>query len=453
MLVIFGFKYKDAVVLSLCTVLGNYMSQVYINWKRAHPLMPSRPLIYFELVMVFIPAQLGGNNIGVIFAKIFPETILLLIAMIVVIYALVKTVKKGLYLYQKETIAINSNQYDPDEHLKKPLTLDGFRDSDAYSSARNEDDIDYDDEALARPHHLFTGTETTNVLHGKREYDPVPVSDEPLRLDKYLLRNDQKHRLANTCGPLPTTNSKLDSSQAAGSNASAGLRLFDYSRDSFSSLMPVVAYDYNVLYSLVAVWVVYGAVYVTMQVSATVCSDEYYGLLAASFLPLLITVYFGIRYVKGNQEEDPHLVLEGDLDFSKLTFIPSVLAFLIGILCSLLGIGGGELMGPLLLSLQILPLVSSATTSFMSFMSSSSNILHYAIQGRIDYKWGLLTFAIGMFGGILGRSLALYLVARYKRASITTFALASILCISVVLLAYDIGSGKIDLKMHYFCRD
>ncbi len=59
LLVIFGFDYKTAVVLSLCTVLGNYISQVSLNYKKAHPQLSSRPLIDFNAVLVFVPAQLG----------------------------------------------------------------------------------------------------------------------------------------------------------------------------------------------------------------------------------------------------------------------------------------------------------------------------------------------------------------------------------------------------------
>ena len=48
----------------------------------------------------------------------------------------------------------------------------------------------------------------------------------------------------------------------------------------------------------------------------------------------------------------------GDISFKEVGAAPPMLAFAIGILCSLLGIGGGELMGPLLLHLKVLPQVT-----------------------------------------------------------------------------------------------
>ena len=58
------------------------------------------------------------------------------------------------------------------------------------------------------------------------------------------------------------------------------------------------------------------------------------------------------------------------------------LALLIGALSSLLGIGGGELMGPLMLHLKVLATVSPATTSMMSFLNTSSSIVHYMTLGK-----------------------------------------------------------------------
>ena len=56
-------------------------------------------------------------------------------------------------------------------------------------------------------------------------------------------------------------------------------------------------------------------------------------------------------------------------------------------------------MGPLLLSYQVIPPVSTATTSMMSLATASSNILHYAILNDIDYSWAAGMFVTGLCGG------------------------------------------------------
>ena len=90
-------------ILSLCTVLGNYIAQTSLNYKKYHPYCKRRPLIYWDVVLVLLPAQLAGSNIGVLLSQILPETILIILALLVTIYALIKTYKKGMTYYNKES--------------------------------------------------------------------------------------------------------------------------------------------------------------------------------------------------------------------------------------------------------------------------------------------------------------------------------------------------------------
>ena len=54
---------------------------------------------------------------------------------------------------------------------------------------------------------------------------------------------------------------------------------------------------------------------------------------------------------------------------TKVTWFPVVFTFAVGILCSLLGIGGGELMGPLMLQMGLLPQVSHQTPRIRKLIS------------------------------------------------------------------------------------
>ena len=56
-LVIFQTTFTEATIFSLCTVLGNYISQVVINWNKRHPGDSRRPLIYWDAALILLPAQ------------------------------------------------------------------------------------------------------------------------------------------------------------------------------------------------------------------------------------------------------------------------------------------------------------------------------------------------------------------------------------------------------------
>ena len=84
---IWGFTYRESVVMSLATLMGNYLCQVIINLPERHPIVRERPLIYWDAVLVLLPAELGGANIGVILAAIFPDSLCVILGMIVLLIA------------------------------------------------------------------------------------------------------------------------------------------------------------------------------------------------------------------------------------------------------------------------------------------------------------------------------------------------------------------------------
>ena len=72
-------------------------------------------------------------------------------------------------------------------------------------------------------------------------------------------------------------------------------------------------------------------------------------------------------------------------------------------------------MGPLFLSYHILPPVSTATTSMMSLLNTANSIIHYAIDGKINYSVSVLFFLVGLLAGATGRATALHLLKKYKK--------------------------------------
>ena len=117
----------------------------------------------------------------------------------------------------------------------------------------------------------------------------------------------------------------------------------------------------------------------------------------------------------------------------------------------MLGIGGGELFGPYLLSMKIIPQVSSATTSLMSLISSTNNIIHHLILNDFDITAGSILFMVGMAGGATGRIGALRITKLFNRPSILIFILALILMISCGIMIGELISEKTDFDITALC--
>ena len=125
-------------------------------------------------------------------------------------------------------------------------------------------------------------------------------------------------------------------------------------------------------------------------------------------------------------------------------------AALVGVLSALLGLGGGELMGPLLLTIGVQAAVTSATTSTTSMLSTSSNMLHYLFAGYLTRDYSLFVFVIGLSGGLVGRRAGLH-ATKLKRSSVIIIALSVVLVISMGLLAYDMATDTADWSFHALC--
>jgi uncharacterized membrane protein YfcA len=105
-LVVFGFDFLHAVTSSLSCVFGNILSQFIVNFARRHPRDQSYPVIDWSVLLVLLPAQLGGASIGVVLADILPSTILEIVAIVAFCFSSYKTILKARELWDQETIAM-----------------------------------------------------------------------------------------------------------------------------------------------------------------------------------------------------------------------------------------------------------------------------------------------------------------------------------------------------------
>jgi uncharacterized membrane protein YfcA len=122
-------------------------------------------------------------------------------------------------------------------------------------------------------------------------------------------------------------------------------------------------------------------------------------------------------------------------------------SMVIGLLSALLGIGGGELLGPiLLLLLQMDPQQSSATTAIMSVMNSGTNLLHHIVADMmIAPGYAFHLGFVGFVGGCMGRLWAISL-AQKGRPSIIALSLCGVLGLATALVAWELVTTPVSFK-------
>ena len=122
-----------------------------------------------------------------------------------------------------------------------------------------------------------------------------------------------------------------------------------------------------------------------------------------------------------------------------------------GVISSLLGMGGGEIMIPTLLYLKFLPQTASVTVSLMSLLTTSSSLVHYVILGGFPYSYGVAVFIIGAVGGISGRFAAYKISRTYNRPSLLVLILVCVQLLSFMMFTYYLSIDQIDFDLNSYC--
>ena len=98
-----GFPITQATALSLATISGGSIANLYTYTRRYHPNETlKRPLIDYEASLLFCPALLAGTMFGSVFSVMFPPwlTVILLVALLG--YSGKRTLNKGIKRWKGE---------------------------------------------------------------------------------------------------------------------------------------------------------------------------------------------------------------------------------------------------------------------------------------------------------------------------------------------------------------
>eukprot|EP01053_Blabericola_migrator_P007229 Blabericola_migrator_1__7228@NODE_366_length_9388_cov_56_375818_g293_i0_p2_GENE_NODE_366_length_9388_cov_56_375818_g293_i0NODE_366_length_9388_cov_56_375818_g293_i0_p2_ORF_typecomplete_len585_score85_00TauE/PF01925_19/2_4e11TauE/PF01925_19/0_067TauE/PF01925_19/9_9e22_NODE_366_length_9388_cov_56_375818_g293_i014913245 len=96
-----------------------------------------------------------------------------------------------------------------------------------------------------------------------------------------------------------------------------------------------------------------------------------------------------------------------------------------GCCAGLLGIGGGLIKGPLLISIGLLPINAVATSNYMILFTSSTNVLAFILAGRLHWQHSAVFTGLTLMGGLLGATVLKNAFNKSQKQYILTFILAT----------------------------
>merc|ERR1711871_589410 len=117
------------------------------------------------------------------------------------------------------------------------------------------------------------------------------------------------------------------------------------------------------------------------------------------------------------------------------TILYPVVCILAGLAAGMFGIGGGIVKGPMMLELGVYPLVASASVAVMIFFTSIAATTSFMAFGTLRWDYGWFLFCLGLICTAVGQLGVGYLVKKYKRVSLVSLSIASVVALSTLLMA------------------
>jgi uncharacterized membrane protein YfcA len=393
-----NFPLKTAIPLSNTVIAGLSIVNLFTMSRRRHPVA-DRPLIDYRLAMVMQPLLSVGTMFGVLFNSMFPNWLILVLLILTLGYGALRTIKKGLKTYRKERDASMHNMVGDD----------------------------------------VSDTEDANEA---AEVGPVPVhhrkgsvggTSPPVGRRRRSSRGGRVRRVSRSSSPSRSP-SIVDGGEAASGEVSELQQI----------LQDDVRTPWKVVGLMAIVMIVVAAVTFIKRdpdsIGIPTCSAGYWVL---TFIAVPIVGGIGLAFSRSVVARDARKTalgypfVEGDIVWTRQRIVnTNVVSLVAGCIASLLGIGGGMVLGPLMLQLNVLPEVTAATSSLIIFFSSWLSTIQYLAIGRIDPSYGAIFFVLGMIDSLVGVSVLTHIVHRYNKKSIVIFVIASILVLSLILLGY-----------------
>ena len=180
------------------------------------------------------------------------------------------------------------------------------------------------------------------------------------------------------------------------------------------------------------------------------CSAGYFALVALSLGICCAILLVNKKFISWIREKKVsyNISTKDNFDLTPVQLRKlSVIALIAGVLAGLLGIGGGMILTPTLLTMGVPSQIVTATSGFFIVQTSFLSLFQAALYQDIPLYDQMFVVAISLIGSFVVSYILNWLVGKYKRPSIILFVLLAVRgMIFVVTPIFEIWqySGKFD---------
>jgi uncharacterized membrane protein YfcA len=110
-------------------------------------------------------------------------------------------------------------------------------------------------------------------------------------------------------------------------------------------------------------------------------------------------------------------------------------AIVIGLVATMLGLGGGVFMSPIMIEMGVYPQSAAATSTLIVLFSSLAAAITYGVTGRLNLSYVAVLTPLCMAGGFFGVFVLRWAIKRLRTASLITFVMGGLILVSAGLIA------------------
>ena len=178
------------------------------------------------------------------------------------------------------------------------------------------------------------------------------------------------------------------------------------------------------------------------------CSFLYWFIFISFFIFALIINYISFLHVQHEYNYRNSLGFPYDEKDIKWSFNQSISIAFIGLtsgfIAGTIGIGGGVVLGPILLSYGIFPVVSTVTTNFLVLLTSSSTSLQFILSDMMNFQYAFVSIIFSILGSYVGTKVIHHYFTKSGRQSLLIFALVLVIGSSALILPVSSFISTVD---------
>ncbi|CDW75048.1 UNKNOWN [Stylonychia lemnae] len=393
-MIFFDFNTKDAIAISNFGIFTGAISRYIYSLDKKHPEKENAVIIDYNLAILMLPTVMMGSLIGVYFNIMLPSILLSGILTILQLFIGFQSLMKGREMYKKETLKFQQQR-------------------------------------LIQQKNQSTEQETLQPLNRNEQQSPNKIENTNTNYDKKVLNFEIEQQV-----DYPMIDRDQKDSKVSQLELRKLEKILASEKTNFQWEKHILCFMIFIL--VLCTNLLRGNKNVPSIVGVERCGPIDFIILLSFFIVCGLITVCALKIVRFQQILKIKYnipIHESEIQFSQInTFKIILISFIGGWVSGALGIGGGGIINPVLISLGTPPSVATSTSMYMIIFSSAGSTATYLINGYINLPYALWVGILGSIGAAGGLALFDKFTKKYNRQSLIVFVLCGVMILTAFIV-------------------